>query len=272
MSTSAQANLIRHQVRSMCRSTAPSRCSRRASARSSRASTTCSRSRSPRRCSSLAPAGGCSTAGSTAASASWGRVLAFEPPDRVVISWDISPRWQVETDLDKTSEVEVRFIAEAPDRTRVELEHRHLDRHLDGWQGLREGMTPATGAGRLPPPLRGRGRRSLTSARGHSGPPRRRPAPAALDPAQHRRVDDQLPEGAIAAMWAEPSPAVRRDQDGHPPAVATRPVRHPADAQDAVHGRIGDLPLLIGGHFMAADHGARNRTEVLEPATTRRLA
>jgi uncharacterized protein YndB with AHSA1/START domain len=70
----------------------------------------------------------------------WARVLAFEPPNRVVFSWDISPQWQIETDLDKTSEVEVRFIAEAPDRTRVELEHRNLDRHGPGWEGVREGV------------------------------------------------------------------------------------------------------------------------------------
>jgi uncharacterized protein YndB with AHSA1/START domain len=70
----------------------------------------------------------------------WARVLAFEPPDRVVFSWDISPQWQIETDLDKTSEVEVRFIAEAPDRTRVELEHRNLDRHGPGWESERDGV------------------------------------------------------------------------------------------------------------------------------------
>ena len=70
----------------------------------------------------------------------WARVLAYEPPDRVVISWDISPQWQVETDLERTSEVEMRFIAESAARTRVELEHRHLDRHGDGWQGVREGV------------------------------------------------------------------------------------------------------------------------------------
>jgi uncharacterized protein YndB with AHSA1/START domain len=70
----------------------------------------------------------------------WARVLAYEPPDRVVISWDISPQWQIETDLSKTSEVEVRFISEAPERTRVELEHRHLDRHGEGWQAEREGV------------------------------------------------------------------------------------------------------------------------------------
>jgi uncharacterized protein YndB with AHSA1/START domain len=70
----------------------------------------------------------------------WARVLAYEPPNRVVFSWDISPHWQVESDPDKTSEVEVRFIAETPERTRVELEHRNLDRHGDGWEGVREGV------------------------------------------------------------------------------------------------------------------------------------
>jgi uncharacterized protein YndB with AHSA1/START domain len=70
----------------------------------------------------------------------WARVLAFEPPNRVVFSWDIGPDWQLVADLDRTSEVEVRFSADAPDRTRVELEHRNLDRHGDGWEGIREGV------------------------------------------------------------------------------------------------------------------------------------
>jgi uncharacterized protein YndB with AHSA1/START domain len=70
----------------------------------------------------------------------WARVLAYEPPERVVFSWDISPTWQLETDAANTSEVEVRFIAEDGDRTRVELEHRHLDRHGPGWESVREGV------------------------------------------------------------------------------------------------------------------------------------
>jgi uncharacterized protein YndB with AHSA1/START domain len=70
----------------------------------------------------------------------WARVLAYEPPDRVVFSWDIGPTWQLEPDLANASEVEVRFVAEAPERTRVELEHRNLERHGPGWEGLREGV------------------------------------------------------------------------------------------------------------------------------------
>jgi uncharacterized protein YndB with AHSA1/START domain len=70
----------------------------------------------------------------------WARVLAYEPPHRVVISWDINTRWELETDPDKTSEVEVRFIEQGPDRTRVELEHRHLERHGEGWEQVRDAV------------------------------------------------------------------------------------------------------------------------------------
>jgi uncharacterized protein YndB with AHSA1/START domain len=70
----------------------------------------------------------------------WARVLAYEPPNRVVIGWDISPRWQIETDLEKTSEVEVRFVSVGPEQTRVELEHRHLERHGEGWATVRDGV------------------------------------------------------------------------------------------------------------------------------------
>ena len=77
----------------------------------------------------------------------WARVLAYEPPERVVFSWDISAAWKLETDLEKTSEVEVRFIAESPARPRVELEHRHLERHGDGWERVRDGVGSPGGWG-----------------------------------------------------------------------------------------------------------------------------
>lgn len=70
----------------------------------------------------------------------WARVLAFEPPRRVVFSWDIGPTWQLETDPENASEVEVRFIAETTDRTRVELEHRNIDRHGPDWQAVADGV------------------------------------------------------------------------------------------------------------------------------------
>ena len=70
----------------------------------------------------------------------WARILVYEPPHRVVFSWDIGPTWKVETEPDNTSEVEVRFIAEAPQRTRVELEHRNIDRHGPGWEAVSDGV------------------------------------------------------------------------------------------------------------------------------------
>ena len=77
----------------------------------------------------------------------WARVLAYEPPNRFVISWDISTQWKLQTDFDKTSEVEVRFVSEGPDRTRVELEHRNLDRHGDGWEQMRDAVGSPEGWG-----------------------------------------------------------------------------------------------------------------------------
>jgi uncharacterized protein YndB with AHSA1/START domain len=70
----------------------------------------------------------------------WSRVLAYEPPQRVCFSWDISLSWELETDPEKTSEVEVRFVAVAPDRTRVELEHRNIERHGEGWEQMRDAV------------------------------------------------------------------------------------------------------------------------------------
>jgi uncharacterized protein YndB with AHSA1/START domain len=70
----------------------------------------------------------------------WARVLAYEPPHRFVISWDINLAWQLETDPRRTSEIEVRFLARGADRTLVELEHRHLERHGDGWEEMRDAV------------------------------------------------------------------------------------------------------------------------------------
>lgn len=75
----------------------------------------------------------------------WARILRYEPPSRVIFSWDIGPTWQIETDPTKTSEVDVRFTTEEAGHTRVRLEHRHLDRHGPGWEGTREGIAADQG-------------------------------------------------------------------------------------------------------------------------------
>ena len=78
------------------------------------------------------------TDGSTCA---WSRILAYEAPHRVVFSWDINTRWEVESDPSKASEVEITFTALDPAGTRVVLAHRHLDRHGDGWEGMRDAVS-----------------------------------------------------------------------------------------------------------------------------------
>lgn len=70
----------------------------------------------------------------------WARVLAYESPSRVVFSWDITTQWRIETDPERTSEVEITFTELSPESTRVVLTHRHLDRHGDGWEGMRDAV------------------------------------------------------------------------------------------------------------------------------------
>ncbi len=75
----------------------------------------------------------------------WARVLAYEPPNRLVFSWDLSNQFQIENDKSKTSEVEVTFVADGPKRTNVVLEHRNLDRHGEGWESHRDAVASPDG-------------------------------------------------------------------------------------------------------------------------------
>ena len=70
----------------------------------------------------------------------WGRVLAYEPPHRFVITWNINLQWQLESDPGKVSEIEVTFLPETATTTLVELTHRHLDRHGSGWEQMRDAV------------------------------------------------------------------------------------------------------------------------------------
>ena len=74
-----------------------------------------------------------------------GRVTAYEPPERVVFAWQLDERWQYDPDPAHASEVEVRFIAEGPSQTRVELEHRGFERHGAGADGVRASIDAPTG-------------------------------------------------------------------------------------------------------------------------------
>jgi uncharacterized protein YndB with AHSA1/START domain len=75
----------------------------------------------------------------------WARVLVYEPPTRLVFSWDIGPTWQLVADANNASEVEVTFTAESPERTRVELVHRNIDRHGPGWETLTDAISGDAG-------------------------------------------------------------------------------------------------------------------------------
>jgi uncharacterized protein YndB with AHSA1/START domain len=77
----------------------------------------------------------------------WARVLAYEPPRRFVISWDIGLDWRIEANPERASEIEVRFLPEGPARTRVELEHRNLERHGEGWEQMRAAVGSPDGWG-----------------------------------------------------------------------------------------------------------------------------
>jgi hypothetical protein len=86
----------------------------------------------------------------------WGRIVAWEPPGRVVFGWHLGPEWKYDPDPAMATEVEVQFVAETPTRTRVELEHRGFEVHGDradelripvagegGWGGLLERFAAA---------------------------------------------------------------------------------------------------------------------------------
>ena len=65
--------------------------------------------------------------GEDASTCQWGSVLVWEPPSHLVLTWDVDAGWKYDSNL--RTEIEVRFISEGPKRTRVEFEHRRLDRY-----------------------------------------------------------------------------------------------------------------------------------------------
>jgi uncharacterized protein YndB with AHSA1/START domain len=74
----------------------------------------------------------------------WGSVLVYQPPERLVLSWQISSAWQYDPDPAHASEVEVRFT-ETAGHTLVELEHRYLERHGAGAEEIRKSVDSSGG-------------------------------------------------------------------------------------------------------------------------------
>ena|SRR5579872_6181155 len=81
--------------------------------------------------------------------APWGSVLVWEPPQRLVLAWQITPQWKFESDLSKASEVEVSFTPEPGGHTRVDLNHRHWERHGEGAETMRNAVGGDGGWGGL---------------------------------------------------------------------------------------------------------------------------
>jgi uncharacterized protein YndB with AHSA1/START domain len=79
----------------------------------------------------------------------WGRVLVFERPNRVVVSWHLQADWSYNPDPTKASEYEARFIPEGDSRTRVEFEHRNIERHGADGQNIYDAVSSEGGWGAL---------------------------------------------------------------------------------------------------------------------------
>ncbi|MEA2760838.1 MAG: hypothetical protein QOD47_122 [Gemmatimonadaceae bacterium] len=89
--------------------------------------------------------GRCYTEQEDGSEADWGRVLEWSPPHKLRLAWQITHEWGYQPDLARASEVEVRFIAEHQNRTRVELEHRHFERHGAGGETMRAAVDAPNG-------------------------------------------------------------------------------------------------------------------------------
>ena len=89
--------------------------------------------------------GRCYTEQTDGTECDWGTVLVWDPPNRLVMAWQIEGDWTYQPDVAKSSEVEVRFTAEPDGSTRVDLEHRHLERHGAGAAAMRTAVDSPNG-------------------------------------------------------------------------------------------------------------------------------
>jgi uncharacterized protein YndB with AHSA1/START domain len=74
-----------------------------------------------------------------------GKILAWDPPRRLVLAWQINAEWKHDPDF--VTEIEVNFFAEGPRKTRVEIEHRDLERYGAAAEALRKTLDSPGGWG-----------------------------------------------------------------------------------------------------------------------------
>jgi hypothetical protein len=75
----------------------------------------------------------------------WGSVIVYQAPKKLMLAWHLHPDFKYSPDHSRASEVELEFIAEGPESTRVEFEHGDIDRHGEGWEKLHASMDPGWG-------------------------------------------------------------------------------------------------------------------------------
>jgi uncharacterized protein YndB with AHSA1/START domain len=93
--------------------------------------------------------GRCYTEQVDGTSCDWGQVLVWDPPRRLVLAWKITPDWKYQPDVAQSSEVDITFTPEPGGATRVELEHRHFERHGAGAAAVKAGVDSPNGWGGL---------------------------------------------------------------------------------------------------------------------------
>jgi len=81
--------------------------------------------------------------GEDGSSCEWGKVLVWEPPRRLVLAWQLGSDFKYDPAL--VTEVEVTFTVLGPKLTRVDFEHRNLERFGEKAEHLRDLMSPGWG-------------------------------------------------------------------------------------------------------------------------------